>query len=340
MTLSKTTRILVGIGSLLLLITFFVPLWQIMLWAPQYPEGLTMKIWHSKLSGNVDIINGLNHYIGMKHIGVEMFPEFKYIGPLLGFLMLVGLASAALGSVRLLFFFTLLSYLYGIAALWDFWAWGYDYGHNLDPNAAIKVPGMAYQPPLIGYKNLLNFTSFSGPDIGAWIIILVCAMATVLWWWEFFKHRKTKRMTGNATLLIVLMAAFNFSACSSGPEPIRYGQDNCHACKMTLTDRRFGCEIVTEKGKVFKFDDLNCLVGHIKEGGIAEKDIAQIVAVDFNKAGQFVDVNQAFFLQSEALKSPMRADVACFSVQNDLENVKHKIGSGKNLNWSDVISQF
>jgi hypothetical protein len=66
MTLSKTTRILVGIGSLLLLITFFVPLWQIMLWAPQYPEGLSMKIWHNNLSGNVDIINGLNHYIGMK----------------------------------------------------------------------------------------------------------------------------------------------------------------------------------------------------------------------------------------------------------------------------------
>jgi copper chaperone NosL len=340
MTLSKTTRILVGIGSLLLLITFFVPLWQIMLWAPQYPEGLSMKIWHNNLSGNVDIINGLNHYIGMKHIGVEMFPEFRYIGPLLGFLMLVGLAAAVLGSVRLLFFFTLLSYLYGIAALWDFWAWGYDYGHNLDPNAAIKVPGMAYQPPLIGYKNLLNFTSFSGPDIGAWIIIVVCAMATVLWWWAYFKYRKTKLATGKAALLIALMAAFHFSACSSGPEPIQYGQDNCHACKMTLTDKRFGCEIVTAKGKVFKFDDLNCLVGYLKDGSIAEKDIAQIVVVDFNKTTQFVDVQNAFFLQSEALKSPMRADVASFSDQNELEMVKMKIGAGKNLNWNEVKAQF
>jgi copper chaperone NosL len=269
-----------------------------------------------------------------------MFPEFRYIGPLLGFLMLVGLAAAVLGSVRLLFFFTLLSYLYGIAALWDFWAWGYDYGHNLDPNAAIKVPGMAYQPPLIGYKNLLNFTSFSGPDIGAWIIIVVCAMATVLWWWAYFKYRKTKLATGKAALLIALMAAFHFSACSSGPEPIQYGQDNCHACKMTLTDKRFGCEIVTAKGKVFKFDDLNCLVGYLKDGSIAEKDIAQIVVVDFNKTTQFVDVQNAFFLQSEALKSPMRADVASFSDQNELEMVKMKIGAGKNLNWNEVKAQF
>src|SRR5690606_17885076 len=59
----------------------------------------------------------------------------------------------------------------GIAALVDFYLWGYDYGHNLDPNAAIVVPGMAYQPPVIGTKQLLNFTAFSGPDTGGWIFL-------------------------------------------------------------------------------------------------------------------------------------------------------------------------
>jgi copper chaperone NosL len=61
----------------------------------------------------------------------------------------------------------------GIAALVDFYLWGYDYGHNLDPTAAIVVPGMSYQPPLIGTKQLLNFTAFSGPDIGGWIFVSV-----------------------------------------------------------------------------------------------------------------------------------------------------------------------
>ena len=254
MTLSKTTRILLGLASLTLIITYFVPLWQILLWAPQYPEGLTMKIWHNTLSGQIDIINGLNHYIGMKHISVEMFPEFQYIGLLIGFLMLLGLAAAVFGSPRTLFFFTLLSYVYGVAAMWDFWSWGYEYGHNLDPKAAIIVPDMSYQPPLIGYKNLLNFTSYSGPDTGAWIIIGVCLLATLLWWWEFFKGRKMARLSAGsvakAGMLVALFSLSAFLSCATGPEPIRFGKDNCHSCKMTLTDKRFGAEIVTKKGKV------------------------------------------------------------------------------------------
>ncbi len=344
MKLSNITRILLGLGSLLLIITFFVPLWQILLWAPQYPEGLMMKIWHNKLSGDVEIINGLNHYIGMKHISVEMFPEFGYIGILLGILILVGLATALLGKGRILFVFTLLSYVYGIAALWDFWQWGYKYGHELDPNAAIKVPDMSYQPPLIGYKNLLNFTSYSGPDTGAWVIIIVCLMATVLWWWEFFKQRKLTSAKGGLKPLSLLVLPgvlmLSFSSCESGPEPIRWGQDNCHACKMTLTDKRFGAEVVTTKGRVYKFDDLNCLAGFLSSGQITLDNIGQVVAVDFKKTGQFIDVNKANFLQSDLIKSPMRADVASFSDPKELEAVKAEIGGGKTLTWQEVKLLF
>lgn len=344
MTLSKTTRILLGLGSLLLLITYFVPLWQILLWAPQYPEGLTMKIWTDKLSGEVEIINGLNHYIGMKHISVEMFPEFKIIGILIGFLIVVGLAASVWSSPRTLFFFTLLSYVYGAAAMWDFWRWGYEYGHNLDPKAAIVVPGMSYQPPLIGYKNLLNFTSYSGPDTGAWIIIGVCLLATVLWWWEFFKSRKktpvTGTMLGKTGMTAALMALFSFSSCTVGPEPIRYGQDNCQHCKMTLMDKRFGAEIVTAKGKVFKFDDLNCLVLYLKSAAVPQEQIAQIVSVNFKKPDSFVEVGKAYFLRNEALKSPMRGDIATFSGPNDLAAVKSEMGGGKEMNWEELKAGF
>lgn len=344
MTLSKSTRIILGVASLSLIVTYLVPLWQILLWAPQYPEGLTMKIWTDKLTGEVDIINGLNHYIGMKHISVEMFPEFHYIGILIGFLIVVGVAAAVLGNARILFFFTLLSYVYGVAAMWDFWRWGYDYGHNLDPNAAIKVPDMSYQPPLIGYKNLLNFTSYSGPDAGAWVIIGVCLLATVLWWWEFFKNRKRMRIKGSVAGKTAVVAGIftllSFVSCSSGPEPIRYGQDECFHCKMTLTDKRFGAEIVTKKGKVFKFDDLNCLVNYLKSGAISPDQIAQTVAVDFKKTGSFVAVQQAFFLQNEAIKSPMRGDVASFSDKKDLETVKAEVGGGKDMTWEEVMAFF
>jgi len=344
MALNKITRILLGVASLLLLITYYVPLWQILLWAPQYPEGLTMKIWHNNISGEVAIINGLNHYIGMKHISVEMFPEFRYIGLLIGLLMAVGLLAAVLGSGRILFFFTLLSYIYGVAALWDFWRWGYDYGHNLDPKAAIIVPDMSYQPPLIGYKNLLNFTSYSGPDIGAWIIIGVCMVATSMWWQAFFRNKTKKQIVGAGAsltggVLALVMASF-CSSCVIGKEPIQYGKDNCHYCKMTLTDKRFGSEVVTTKGKVFKFDDLNCLIAFLNSGEVEQKNVAQVLTIDFNKPDLFVDVRQAFFLQSAAIKSPMRGDVASFSIQKDLEAVKLKVGDGKELLWDVVKSGF
>lgn len=343
MKLSKATRIILGISSLVLIITYFVPLWQILLWAPQYPEGLTLKIWMDTISGDVDIINGLNHYIGMKHISVEMFPEFSYLGILVGILILVGVVAAAMGSAHILFSFTLLSYVYAVAALWDFWRWGYDYGHNLDPNAAIKVPGMSYQPPLIGYKNLLNFTSYSGPDTGAWIIIGVCLLATVLWWWEFFKHKKRVKTAGKTvskSAVLTIFTLLSLYSCTSGPEPLRYGSDECFNCKMTLTDKRFGAEIITRKGKVYKFDDLNCLVKYLRSGDIAQDQIAQIVTVDFSKKDLFVDVPKAFFLQNEAIKSPMRGDVASFSEKKDLDAVKAEIGGGKELTWDEVNGLF
>ncbi len=344
MVLSKMTRIILGVASLSLIITYFVPLWEILLWAPQYPEGLTMKIWMDNISGEVAIINGLNHYIGMKHISVDMFPEFHYLGYLVGFLIAVGVAAAVFGSGRILFFFTLLSYAYGFAAMWDFYRWGYEYGHNLDPNAAIIVPGMSYQPPLIGYKNLLNFTSYSGPDIGAWVIIAVCLLATIIWWWEFFKNRKAKASLGNTaaklSIVAMLFGIMNLYACTTGPEPIRYGQDNCQNCKMTLTDKRFGAEIITKKGKVFKFDDLNCLAKFLQAGTESDANIAQIVTVDFKKAGAFVDVQKAFFLHNEAIKSPMRGDVASFADQKDLDAVKAEVGGGKQLNWAELKESF
>jgi copper chaperone NosL len=174
--LKPISRILVAVASLLMVSAYFVPLWQILMWAPQYPEGLEMDIWINTISGDVKIISALNHYIGMKHIEVEMFPEFQYMIYIVGFLISFGLLAALINKRFMLWSFTLLLVGTGIAALVDFYLWGYDYGHNLDPTAAINIPGMTYQPPLIGTKILLNFTAFSGPDIGGWLFVVAAAM--------------------------------------------------------------------------------------------------------------------------------------------------------------------
>lgn len=188
--LKPISRALIAISALLMISAYFVPLWQILMWAPQYPEGLEMDIWINNITGDVKIISALNHYIGMKHIEVQMFPEFTYMIYIVGFLIAFGLITALVNKRFILWAFVVLLTATGIAALVDFWLWGYDYGHNLDPTAAIIVPGMSYQPPLIGTKQLLNFTAFSGPDIGGWIFLVSALMAIGALVFEIYKSKK------------------------------------------------------------------------------------------------------------------------------------------------------
>ncbi len=170
---------------------YFVPLWRILMWAPQYPEGLGMQIWINNITGDVKIISALNHYIGMRHIEVSMFPEFEYMIYILGVVIATGFLAALINRRWALILYAVLIAACGIAALVDFYLWGYDYGHNLDPSAAIVVPGMAYQPPLIGTKQLLNFTAFSGPDIGGWIFFAAGALAIGALVYEIIQSKKT-----------------------------------------------------------------------------------------------------------------------------------------------------
>jgi copper chaperone NosL len=189
--LTNISRLAIALSALLLVSAYFVPLWQILMWAPQYPEGLGMKIWINNITGDVKIISALNHYIGMRHIEVSMFPEFKYMVYIVAFVIAFGLAASIINRRFMLVTFVLIIIGCGIAALVDFYLWGYDYGHNLDPTAAIIVPGMAYQPPLIGTKQLLNFTAFSGPDIGGWIFMASGLLAVATLAFEIYRSKKS-----------------------------------------------------------------------------------------------------------------------------------------------------
>ncbi len=171
--LLKSSRILLVLSGVLLLFIVKVPIWQIELNAPQYPEGLALQIHADGIKGDVEIINGLNHYIGMKTLHNEDFFEFTALPYLIGVFAVIFILSAAINKKPALLFSLSSFVLFGIVAMIDFWRWEYNYGHDLNPDAAIKVPGMAYQPPLIGYKQLLNFGAYSIPDIGGWLFIAV-----------------------------------------------------------------------------------------------------------------------------------------------------------------------
>jgi copper chaperone NosL len=175
--LSRNSRILIGIAALSLIGLYFVPLWNINLMAPQYPEGLGMRIWLDAITGlkpnDLGSINNLNHYIGMKPIEPDSIPELRYMPVIVGLLVVTGAAVALAGRRALAWVWLGAFVLLGVAGMVDFYRWGYDYGHDLDQeNAIIKVPGMTYQPPLIGSKKLLNFTATSLPAAGAIIATL------------------------------------------------------------------------------------------------------------------------------------------------------------------------
>lgn len=188
--MQNRSRILIAVSAVLLITTYFLPLWQIVLEAPQYPEGLGMKIWLNNITGNVEQINGLNHYIGMKHIIVDEFIEFKILPYILAVLIVIAVATAIKGSKTLLWILVVSLIVFAVVGLTDFYMWEYDYGHNLDPRAAIKVEGMSYQPPLIGYKQLLNFIAGSFPDIGGIVAFVAGTIAVGV---LFYEQRIVKR---------------------------------------------------------------------------------------------------------------------------------------------------
>ncbi|WP_276134271.1 hypothetical protein [Polluticoccus soli] len=168
---------------------WFLPMWRIDLAAPQYPEGIYMEIWINDVKGDVEVINGLNHYIGMKTIHKEDFKEFVYLPITLMVFCGIGLLVLVLNRKVGYYVWTMIFLTIAGVSMYDFWKWEYDYGHNLNPTAPIKVPGMAYQPPLIGYKKMLNFEALSQPALGGWFFIVA---GVILVGVCFYEWKRTK----------------------------------------------------------------------------------------------------------------------------------------------------
>ena len=182
--LARGPRLLAALAALLLLVVYVAPLWNIRLIAPQYPEGLGMHIRVNTVTGvkpmDIDNINGLNHYIGMKTIHPDTIPELRYMPWIVAALIAGGLITALAARRRVLVLWGVLYLAVAVVGLIDFWKWEYDYGHNLDmTQAIIKIPGMSYQPPLIGSKQLLNFTASAWPGIGGWAAGLSLGLVAV-----------------------------------------------------------------------------------------------------------------------------------------------------------------
>lgn len=202
----KKASVVMIVGVLMLSGLFFFPLWNIELGAPQYPDplGINIHIDGIRDQSEFDIqnIDGLNHYIGMKTLPKpEEMWEFTYF-PIINMSMIgIGILFGVLGFFGRLSFkwflgwFVLMSIL-GVLGMYDFNLWMIDYGTNLDPHAILKLQNpdgtaMSYKPPLLGHKKLLNFDAYSYPRMGAYLLFFGMGLTAVASYMGWKNQQKT-----------------------------------------------------------------------------------------------------------------------------------------------------
>lgn len=142
----------------------------------------------------------------------------------------------------------------------------------------------------------------------------------------------------NPIVLLMLLSLVLVQACSVEPVPLVYGKDMCHTCKMTLVDTKFGAEILTKKGKVYTFDDMNCLLSFYTSDYEERSNIQQVLVIDFTTPGKLIDANTAHFVRAEAIRSPMASGVAGFSTVEGLATHNAE-WNGELLTWDEVVQK-
>ena len=188
LSLNLRERALIVGAALLLGAVYLLPLWNLTMFAPQYPDGLRMNIYSYKLEGgrggqDIREINILNHYIGMQELATEDFTEFKWMPFVVGAVGLLFLRAAVHGRMGDLVDVAVLYVYFASFSLWSFGYKLYSYGHNLAPTAAVKVG--PFMPPMFGYKKLANFEVYSYPAAGSYllaaVVVLLIAAVALVW---------------------------------------------------------------------------------------------------------------------------------------------------------------
>lgn len=144
-------------------------------------------------------------------------------------------------------------------------------------------------------------------------------------------------MRSFGTSLLLGLSLLLCVACSLDPQPITYGEDQCHACKMMIADARFGSELVTTKGKVYKYDAIECLVPVYLEKG--ENTFVHVLVSDYRNPGNLLDAKQANYLISEMVPSPMGRYLSAYhSVQDVRSQILTK--DDRRLSWLELMQEF
>ena len=138
------------------------------------------------------------------------------------------------------------------------------------------------------------------------------------------------------TSFLFLIILFQLTGCKNGPEPINYGHDECEFCRMLITDNRYGSELVTDKGKIFKFDEAGCMIEYSMVKNFIGDANQKFLVTDFATPESFINATNAFYVQNDNFRSPMGSNIMAFDSEISRKKFVAESG-GTLLNWIDVI---
>jgi copper chaperone NosL len=370
------SRLLLALAAVVMLPAFLYPLWSIRLVAPQYAEGLGMHIYVHDVRGHdrhdIQNINILNHYIGMQPIEPEEIPELEIMPVVLGALVGTGLVVALVGKPWLMAGWFVVFLGAGAAGMVDFYLWNIDYGHNLSPDAPIRIPDMTYSPPIIGTAQILNIRASSYPHLGT----LFLTLSAILAGWgvvRAFRRRgrggtpgeagdptqegkdtpqgsvgPSRPPTSVASLLLLLPVAL--VGCSGEAPPpgaggpgetedmdrIVYGESQDPYCGETVETIRWGGELRMVDGERVRFRSVECLAAYLLEGRVTQDEVAEVKVVDFPHGWKLIDAQEATFLHTPNLSSPTRLNLMAIEADKMAVNLQAAY-AGELMEWDQVL---
>ncbi|MFS4456039.1 nitrous oxide reductase accessory protein NosL [Maribacter sp. 2304DJ31-5] len=136
---------------------------------------------------------------------------------------------------------------------------------------------------------------------------------------------------------VLLFIMCSLLGCTHSPKPVAYGSDGCHFCSMTIVDKQHAAQFMTQKGRTYSFDATECMLNHLKE--IAIETVALYMVNDYNMPGEFIDGEQAVYLISENIPSPMGEYLTAFATEQDAKNAQMKNG-GEIFTWQELRERF
>lgn len=236
---SVTARVLLVVGLLPLILVFRTPLWTMSFRSNQYPDPLKMAIHINHLEGqkselrdDLREINSLNHYIGMRPLLESDFSEFQWLPLALGIFALLALRIAFFGRLRDLVDLTVVFLYFAIYSAWDFYMRLYGYGHNLAPDAAIKID--PFTPPIFGTVKVANFWVQSYPGGGSYAMatfagLLVLSLLVALYRGRIWYGKHKQVALGAATVVVAVILSIPLIASRADAAELRIGSGGIHS---------------------------------------------------------------------------------------------------------------